>query len=63
MLILYGVGRQAAVAAVLLYSAVALLVPLVGGAIAYLILRREFGPIEPSRRGEAPGPADRTTGS
>jgi hypothetical protein len=62
MLILYGVGHEAAVAAVLLYSAVALLVPLIGGAIAYLILRREFGPIETSPRGEAPGPAGRTTG-
>jgi uncharacterized membrane protein YbhN (UPF0104 family) len=48
MLILYGVGRQPAVAAVLLYEAVGLLVPLVGGGIAYLILRREFGPIKTS---------------
>jgi uncharacterized membrane protein YbhN (UPF0104 family) len=48
MLILYGVGHQAAVAAVLLYEAVGLLVPLVGGGIAYLILRREFGPIQAS---------------
>ncbi len=44
MLILYGVGHQAAVAAVLIYEAVGLLVPLTGGGVAYLILRREFGP-------------------
>ena len=45
MLILYGVGRSPAVAAVLVYEAVGLLVPLIGGAIAYLLLRREFGPM------------------
>jgi uncharacterized membrane protein YbhN (UPF0104 family) len=42
MFILYGVERDTAVAAVLLYQAVGLLVPLIGGAIAYLLLRREF---------------------
>jgi hypothetical protein len=30
---------------VLLYEAVGLLVPLIGGAFAYLVLRREFGPM------------------
>jgi hypothetical protein len=45
MLILYGVGRSPAVAAVLIYEAVGLLVPLIGGAVAYLLLRREFGPM------------------
>jgi uncharacterized membrane protein YbhN (UPF0104 family) len=45
MLILYGVGRTPAVAAVLIYEAVGLLVPLIGGAVAYLLLRREFGPM------------------
>jgi uncharacterized membrane protein YbhN (UPF0104 family) len=48
MLIVYGVGRNAAVAAVLLYEAIGLLVPLVGGGIAYLFLRREFGPLHTS---------------
>jgi uncharacterized membrane protein YbhN (UPF0104 family) len=43
MLILYGVGHNAAVAAVVLYQAIGQLVPLIGGAIAYLFLRREFG--------------------
>jgi uncharacterized membrane protein YbhN (UPF0104 family) len=45
MLILYGVGRSAAIGAVLLYEAVGLVVPLIGGGIAYLILRRQFGPM------------------
>jgi uncharacterized membrane protein YbhN (UPF0104 family) len=45
MLILYGVGHNAAIAAVLLYEAVALLVPLIGGGVAYLFLRRAFGPM------------------
>jgi uncharacterized membrane protein YbhN (UPF0104 family) len=42
MLILYGVERDTAVAAVVLYQAVGLLVPLVGGGTAYLLLRREL---------------------
>lgn len=46
MLILYGVGHDAAVAAVLLYQAIGQLVPLVGGGIAYLFLRTKFGPIQ-----------------
>ena len=45
MLILYGVGHDAAIAAVVLYEAVGLLVPLVGGGIAYVLLRRQFGPM------------------
>ena len=36
---------NAALAAVLLHQAIGLLVPLIGGAIAYTILRRRFGPI------------------
>jgi uncharacterized membrane protein YbhN (UPF0104 family) len=46
MLIVYGVGRTPAVAAVLVYEAIGLLVPLLGGGIAYLLLRREFGPMK-----------------
>jgi uncharacterized membrane protein YbhN (UPF0104 family) len=45
MLILYGVGHNEAVAAVILYQAVGQLVPLIGGGIAYLLLRHELGPI------------------
>jgi hypothetical protein len=45
MLILFGVGRSPAVAAVLIYEAVGLVVPLIGGAVAYLLLRRAFGPM------------------
>ena len=43
---LYGVGRNAAIAAVILYEAVGLLVLSIGGALVYLFLRREFGPMK-----------------
>lgn len=46
MLIVYGVTRNDAIASVLLYEAVGLLVPLIGGGLAYLFLRREFGPMK-----------------
>jgi uncharacterized membrane protein YbhN (UPF0104 family) len=46
MLILYGVARGPAVAAVVLYQAIGLLVPLVGGGIAYLFLRGKLGPTQ-----------------
>jgi uncharacterized membrane protein YbhN (UPF0104 family) len=46
MLILYGVDHNAAVAAVILYQAIGQLVPLIGGGIAYLLLRGKFGPIQ-----------------
>ena len=39
---LYGVGRKAAIA---LCEAVGLLVPLIGGGLAHLFLRREVGPM------------------
>jgi len=45
MFILYGVSHDAAVAAVLLYQAIGLLVPLIGGGIAYVFLRRRLGPM------------------
>jgi uncharacterized membrane protein YbhN (UPF0104 family) len=45
MLILHGVGANPAIAAVLLHQAIALLIPLTGGGIAYAIFRRRFGPI------------------
>jgi uncharacterized membrane protein YbhN (UPF0104 family) len=41
-LILYGVGHNPAVEAAVIYGAIGLIVPLVGGAISYLFLRREF---------------------
>ena len=43
MLILFGVDHNDAVAAVVLYQAIGYVVPLAGGGIAYLFLRREFG--------------------
>ena len=54
MLILYGVARDTAVAAVLIYQAVGLLVPLVGGGVAYLLLRRELHAAPDARPGEPP---------
>ena len=45
MLIVYGVDHNPAVAAVLLHQAIGLLVPLIGGRIAYLIIRRQLGPV------------------
>ena len=45
MLIVYGVHHNPAVAAVLLHQAIGLLVPLVGGAIAYFVIRRKLGPV------------------
>jgi uncharacterized membrane protein YbhN (UPF0104 family) len=45
MLILYGVDANHAVAAVVLYQAIGYLVPLIGGGIAYLFLRRRFAPV------------------
>jgi uncharacterized membrane protein YbhN (UPF0104 family) len=54
MLILYGVAHNAAVAAVLLYEAVGLIVPLIGGGIAYLFLKRSLGSMPTLREEEQP---------
>jgi uncharacterized membrane protein YbhN (UPF0104 family) len=43
MLIVFGVDHNDAVAAVVLYQAIGYVVPLAGGGLAYLFLRREFG--------------------
>jgi len=40
-LILYGAGRNVAVGAAVIYGAVGLIVPFVGGLVAYLLLRRQ----------------------
>jgi len=45
MLIAFGVDHADAIAAVVLYQAIGFIVPLIGGAIAYLFLRRQFGPL------------------
>jgi uncharacterized membrane protein YbhN (UPF0104 family) len=52
MLILYGVGHNAALAAVLLHQAIGLLVPLIGGGISYAILRRRLGPLRRNTSGK-----------
>jgi len=51
--ILYGVGHDPAISAVLLYQAVGLLVPLVGGAIAYTVIRRSLEPIRLTAEGSS----------
>jgi uncharacterized membrane protein YbhN (UPF0104 family) len=52
-LIVYGVDKTDALAAVVLYQAIGYIVPLVGGGIAYLLLRREMGSLE--REAQAAG--------
>jgi uncharacterized membrane protein YbhN (UPF0104 family) len=46
MLVAYGVNKDAAAAVVVLYQAIGYLVPLIGGGLAYLLVRRQLGPIE-----------------
>jgi uncharacterized membrane protein YbhN (UPF0104 family) len=58
MLIVYGVAHDAALAAVLLHQAIALLVPLIGGAIAYAIIRHRLGPIHVGDGKSPVAPAD-----
>jgi uncharacterized membrane protein YbhN (UPF0104 family) len=57
MLVVFGINHNEAVAAVVLYQAIGFLVPLVGGGIAYLFLRREFGSMSDESDDEAPGGA------
>lgn len=45
MLVLYGVQHGPAVAAVVVYQGISLLVPLVGGAVAYLRVRKHLKPV------------------
>ena len=59
MLIVYGVAHNVALAAVLLHQAIGLLVPLIGGAIGYAILRHRLGPIR-ERAASDPGAAQTT---
>ncbi|HTQ67688.1 MAG TPA: lysylphosphatidylglycerol synthase domain-containing protein [Solirubrobacteraceae bacterium] len=60
MLILYGIHHDSAVAAVVVYQAVSLLVPLIGGAIAYLALRRHLDPLAAT---DGAGPLAATDGA
>jgi uncharacterized membrane protein YbhN (UPF0104 family) len=53
MLIVYGVSHNPAVAAVVVYEAIGLLVPLTGGGISDLFLRRQFGPMPAAEEGPA----------
>ena len=49
MLIVFGVDKNDAVSAVVLYQAIGYLVPLIGGGLAYLLLRRELGSMSEAR--------------
>jgi uncharacterized membrane protein YbhN (UPF0104 family) len=62
MLIVYNVGHNDAIAAVLLHQAIGLLVPLTGGGIAYAILHRRLGPITGAHHssGRPPDPSSPT---
>ena len=55
MLVVFGINHNEAVAAVVLYQAIGYLVPLIGGGLAYLFLRREFGSADEEADDEAPG--------
>ncbi len=55
MLVVFGIGKNEAIAAVVLYQAIGFLVPLIGGGIAYLFLRREFGAMGEDDSDDEPG--------
>jgi uncharacterized membrane protein YbhN (UPF0104 family) len=55
MLVVFGIDHNNAIAAVVLYQAIGFLVPLIGGGIAYLFLRREFGSMHDESDDEATG--------
>jgi uncharacterized membrane protein YbhN (UPF0104 family) len=55
MLIVFGVEHNSAIAAVVLYQAIGYLVPLIGGGLAYLFLRREFAAMKDGESGEPSG--------
>jgi uncharacterized protein (TIRG00374 family) len=58
MLVVFGIGKNEAAAAVVLYQAIGYLVPLIGGGIAYLFLRRQFGSMSDEESDDqAPGGA------
>jgi uncharacterized membrane protein YbhN (UPF0104 family) len=57
MLVVFGIEKNEAVAAVVLYQAIGFLVPLIGGGIAYLFLRRQFGSMTDDSDDEATGGA------
>jgi uncharacterized membrane protein YbhN (UPF0104 family) len=46
MLIAFGINNNDAIAAVVLYQAIGLIVPLLGGGVSYLFLRRQFGAMQ-----------------
>jgi uncharacterized membrane protein YbhN (UPF0104 family) len=53
-LMLYGANTNAAAGAAVIYGAIGLVVPLVGGVIAYLLLRSQLGAAEAAHSRESP---------
>ena len=67
MLTVYGVNGNDATAAVVLYQAIGYIVPLVGGGVSYLFLRRQFGAMgddesDDEASGSGPDPAAQPAG-
>jgi uncharacterized membrane protein YbhN (UPF0104 family) len=62
MLVIFGINKNQAVAAVILYQAIGYIVPLVGGGISYLFLRRQFGPVGLGGDGDASEAGDPAAG-
>ncbi|HMD56744.1 MAG TPA: lysylphosphatidylglycerol synthase transmembrane domain-containing protein [Solirubrobacteraceae bacterium] len=62
MLILYGVPHEAAVAAVVMYQAVGMLVPLVGGGVAYMFVRRTLADTASPDRADPSGSEEPSAG-
>jgi uncharacterized membrane protein YbhN (UPF0104 family) len=58
MLIVFGVAHNPAVAAVVIYQAVGLVVPAAGGAIAYILLRHQLGGAVTEPSADEPGQAE-----
>ena len=63
MLVVFGVGKNEAIAAVVLYQAIGYLVPLVGGGISYVFLRRMFGPMGGDEHPDSDSPGDVPAGA
>lgn len=62
MLVVFGTGKNEAVAAVILYQAIGYIVPLVGGGLSYVFLRRQFGAMGHDEDGDASETGDPAAG-
>jgi uncharacterized membrane protein YbhN (UPF0104 family) len=62
MLVVFGTDKNEAVAAVILYQAIGYIVPLVGGGLSYVFLRRQFGAMGQDDDGDASETGDPAAG-